>query len=330
MNKYLIVRFSSFGDIAQALPCVLAIRNSDPSAEIHWLTRSDFHDFVKSCSSIDQVWSLDRKEGFKGLIALIRKLRREHYTHIYDAHANLRSFLVSVFLRLSDFNIKFIRRSKERLKRILLFRLHINIFPKPFRGIESFLKPLNKWFCKMNVPDPFDLVTEGVPLALPQGYPLSNAVVLAPGATWELKRWPTEYWVELVQACPQYDFILLGGENDEFCKTIADAGRNVLNLQGRLSWLQSTKLLSLARVVVSADTGVLHVADVIGKEAIALIGPTAFGYPTRASTHIAEVQLSCRPCTKDGRGRCRNVEYKKCLRDIKPELVARLLRELDT
>jgi ADP-heptose:LPS heptosyltransferase len=79
---------------------------------------------------------------------------------------------------------------------------------------------------------------------------------------------------------------------------------------------------------VSNDTGLLHVAEQIGKPSIALMGPAPFGFPSRPKTKIFEIDLSCRPCSKHGQGPCVNSEYQKCMRDIKPEDVSRHLRSL--
>jgi ADP-heptose:LPS heptosyltransferase len=137
MNKYLIIRFSSFGDIAQALPSAAVIKLKDPSAEIHWLTRHDFVNFTESYTEITKVWGLNRKNGILGLLRLSNSLKDTQYTHIYDAHSNLRSLIVSCILRFRIQPPKFIRRPKQRVKRALLFWFRINHFPKPFKGIDS-------------------------------------------------------------------------------------------------------------------------------------------------------------------------------------------------
>jgi ADP-heptose:LPS heptosyltransferase len=335
MNKYLIIRFSSFGDIVQALPAAQFIRQKDPSAEIHWLTRSDFCEFVKSHSVIDQIWSLERKDGLRGLLKLASKLKSENYTHVYDAHSNLRSLLLSMLFWFSSVSsvlrgpqshrTQFVRRSKDRLNRWLLFSLRINRFAWPYRGARSYLQPLKKWFqnAESHEIKPLTLQTEYVILQNELAQKLPQSVVIAPSATWELKRWPIEYWSKLVQANSDLHFVILGGEHDTFCDDIAQQSpHNTTNLRGRLTWLQSAKIVSLARAVVSGDTGILHLADVLGRPTIGLIGPTAFGYPSLKNSQVIEIDLPCKPCSKDGRGRCRIAETKKCLVDIKPEMVS--------
>jgi ADP-heptose:LPS heptosyltransferase len=165
---------------------------------------------------------------------------------------------------------------------------------------------------------------------LPEDYPISEAIVLAPSATWEMKRWPTAYWSQLATSLPTQKFILLAGVDDTFCDDIIKKSpNNILNLRGHLTWVQSTQIILQAKAIISGDTGLLHVADVMGKPAVAIIGPTAFGFPSRKTSIVAEINLKCRPCTKDGRGRCVNSEYKKCLIRITPKMVATKFTELN-
>ncbi len=329
MNKYLIIRFSSFGDIAQALPCAAAIRTHDPHAEIHFLTRSDFNAFVGSYQEINKTWSLDRSRGLKGLLEVSNFLKKQNFTHIYDAHSNLRSLIVCLILRFRTNPPKYIKRPKERLKRILLFWFHVNFFAKPFKGALSYLEPLKNWFKNVSLPPPLKLNLPNISTSVLNNTDLSQLIAIAPSATWEMKRWPTEHWGELAKKMPELQFILLAGTNDNFCDEIVKMSpNNILNLRGDLSWLESTAIIAKARVVISGDTGLLHVADILGTPAIAILGPTAFGHPSRSSTLVAESNLHCRPCTKDGRGRCSNTEYKKCLKDVKPEHIIQLLNKV--
>ncbi len=330
MPKILIIRFSSFGDIAFLMPAVSTLRKHYPNAEIHWLTRSDFSEFVSTCKSVDRVISFHRKNGLRGLLNLTQNLKQENYTHIYDAHANLRSKLVSFILRFhQNFKVQFIRRSKERCLRILLFWFRINLFPQPYKGVESFIAPIEPWLNKKLPRSTYTELNLDQPLQmLPIGYDISQAIILAPSATWELKRWPQNYWIKLAQLLPDQNFVLVAGNDDLFCDDISSACKNILNLRGKLSWVMSANLISHAKAVISGDTGILHVADILKVPAVAILGPSAFGHPTNDTSVVAQVDLSCRPCTKDGRGHCTNSVYKKCLDDVKPEMIVQKLNEI--
>jgi heptosyltransferase-2 len=147
-------------------------------------------------------------------------------------------------------------------------------------------------------------------------------IALAPSAAWKMKRWPLSYWKKVIEFCPDKKFIVLGGPEDHFCQELEDlAPERVRNLAGKLNLIESCFAVSRSDMLISADTGLLHVADHMGKNTIALIGPTAFGHPSGPWVKVLETNLNCRPCTKDGRGHCKNKVYQSCLIQITPELV---------
>src|SRR6218665_3801257 len=98
--KLLIIRFSSFGDIVQALPVISAVKAQHPGAQIDWVVRSDFKGVVGGHPHLHRLWVFEKKSGLKGLLELCRLLSRENYTHIYDAHNNVRSLIVVNLLRI--------------------------------------------------------------------------------------------------------------------------------------------------------------------------------------------------------------------------------------
>lgn len=334
IKKVLIIRFSSFGDIVQSLAIPDYLTQKNPDCEIHWITRSEFYSLVSLNTNVKKIWSLNRNEGFRGLIALAFSLKNEKYDLIYDAHNNLRSNILFLLLKLFFSKAQWLTRSKSRIKRILLFTFKINLFPKPFKGISSFIEPIQKIYpsegpYKNEITQwNFDGKTiSNVELILEAS---KNFIVLVPSAAWEMKRWPVEHWKELVRLLVNKNMIILGGKEDyHFCEEIKNVVPDkVKNLSGKLSLIESCHVISKASVVISADTGLLHVADVLGIHAISLMGPTAFGFTTSDKIKTLEIDLSCRPCSKDGRGTCSQNIYQKCMVDIKPESVANEVRHL--
>jgi heptosyltransferase-2 len=130
-------------------------------------------------------------------------------------------------------------------------------------------------------------------------------IALVPSAAWEMKRWPLPLWKKLIELMPEHHFVVLGGKEDHFCEELKlVAPLRVENLAGKLTLVESCALIEGSGLVISADTGLLHVADVLGVKALSLMGPTAFGFTTGKQIVTLEVDLPCRPCTKDGRGNC--------------------------
>ena len=161
------------------------------------------------------------------------------------------------------------------------------------------------------------------------GKEVGERIILVPSAAWKMKRWPLEHFKELIRLLPHKKFFVLGGNRDHFCRDLETLSpRRVMNLAGKLDLKDSCSLVARAPLVISGDTGLIHVADLAGTKGIALMGPTAFGFCTYPHISTLEVDLSCRPCTKDGRGKCSQKVYQKCMVDITPKQVAQRAEQL--
>lgn len=327
--KILIIRFSSFGDIVQCLSIINGIIKRFPKSEIHWVTRDDLMGIPAIHPGIFKVWGFVRQDGFFGLFKLAFSLRNERFDYIYDAHSNIRSRILSFVLSFSFRRVNFIRRGKDRLKRIMLFKFGKNMFPDPFCGMISYQKPLEKWDIKKNCDFKFkpDFSSTAVQHVMEKISSIKRPfITLVPSAAWEMKRWPVEFWKKLILLMPEYQFLVLGGGNDLFCQKLKEVSPDfVFNMAGKFNLIESCFAITKSDIVVSADTGLLHVADIFGIKTIALIGPTAFGFPTGDSVEVLQTDMDCRPCTKDGRGKCRSEIYQECMKKITPEMVVEII-----
>jgi ADP-heptose:LPS heptosyltransferase len=335
-HQLLIIRFSSFGDIIQASAVPGAFRRAFSSSSVHWLVRSDFKDLLSGHPLIDTIIPFERAQGIAGLIKLAWKLASSRrYTHVYDAHNNLRSnlFTFAFFFRAALGRLsggkspRFARRSKDRLRRWLFFRFRLPVLPRPFRGAESFHTPLRKWGIDQHVPQGAQFWAQAtLPLSVLRDFKQlpSPLIAAAPSAAWAMKRWPVSHWKTLVSLLPNAGFIFLGGPDDKFISEIAAvAPERTVNLAGVLNLAQSIAVLPFADLVIAGDTGLLHAADQMERPTLALIGPTAFGYPSHSTSETLEIELYCKPCSKDGRGKCVNEVYQRCLIDLSPAKVAK-------
>lgn len=333
MEKILIIRLSSFGDIVQSLVVLEGIKKQYPNSEIHWLVRSDFKALVDKHPLIDKCFHIARGAKFNSLLKLSIDLKKENYTRVYDAHNNTRSNILGLlFLGQRLFTkLKWLERPKFRWKRFLLFKFRINLFPWPFVLMKSYLSPLKKWGITETLSENKHLyLSEGASnRAKVETSNLEDYIVMAPSAAWELKRWPTEYWTELIDRLPKRDIIFLGGPGDNFIQEIIDKANErqgkCLNFAGKLSYEESCSVIEEAAGIVGGDSGLTHVGDSFAIPTYLIIGAAAFAYPARKTTKILDHKLDCKPCSKDGRGECSNEIYKACLYGIKPELIAKLI-----
>lgn len=329
MMKLLIIRFSSIGDVTQSLSIVSHVKRFYPEAEVHFLTRSDMQDLFKHNTQIFKVWTIDSTFSFLQLVNFFLNMRSQNFTHIYDAHNNLRSRLARLLIKKEFLLVNRI----NRWKRFLLLQFHINKFEKPLSGQRELLKPLKQW--KMPFQFPVDLPKESLfhftadelkqvqtKFQLPFEF-----IVLVPTAAYELKRWPIEHWSQLIEHNKDKKFVVLAGPNDHFAEPLK-IHKNVTSLVGQTSLRESIVCVSLAKATIANDTGLMHISEQMSKPTIALMGPAPFGFPSRATTKILESDLACRPCSKHGQGPCVNPEFQACLRQITPNQVSYYLSQV--
>lgn len=316
LMKVLIIRFSSIGDVTQALSIPTAIRTKFPDAEIHFLTKNPFQQLIESHPYVKQTWTYTKNSSSQSFFELIKQLKNEKFDAIYDAHNNLRSNLFTLFLR-SPLKLK---KSHERFKRFLLIQFKINRFEKPFSGQADLLRPLTQWGIDLKIP-------EGEQLFLPQdafnkmellkkSYSIpENYTILAPSAAHPFKRWPLEKWKDLIELNPNKQFIILAGPDDSFTEKL-NVFKNVINLTGQTTLLESAAFIAKSHGVVSNDTGLLHFAEQLNKKAIAIMGAAPFGFPSKKQTIILHQPPSCWPCSKHGQGPCTNKIFFECMNSI--------------
>jgi ADP-heptose:LPS heptosyltransferase len=162
--------------------------------------------------------------------------------------------------------------------------------------------------------------------------PAGDFAVVLPAGAWKSKEWP--YFPELARMlAARVPVVVLGGGKDVVCETVADAARAVnpqsRSLHGRTSMRQSMAVIAEARWVVGNDTGMVHVAEALGKSVAMIEGPTHpyMGFsPYRADSAVVGLPLVCRPCSKSGRV-CVRFGTRLCLRGLSPEAVGARLRE---
>ena len=149
--------------------------------------------------------------------------------------------------------------------------------------------------------------------------------VLCPGAEYgPAKRWPAEHFIALARRFVEegYAVWLLGSPNDQAAAAPIAAAADVRDLTGRTDLGTAIDLLSVASVVVSNDSGLMHAAAALGRPLIALFGSSSPDYtpPLSPVAHIARTGIECSPCFQ----RECPLGHFKCMRELTPEHVYRL------
>jgi len=285
--RILLARRSSMGDIVLTMPTLVALRRGFPDAYIAWMVDTRFREIIEGHDCLDEVIPIPRYPGhtlirfLRETIRSVQVLRERKFDMTVDTHGLLKS---SAFCLLSGAprRIGFDDERRElnllctnerapgnpnihAVDRYLMMAEYLNCPTKPIEFRLPISEASRNWviqFIRENQPAP--------------GQPL---VGLNLGASRPHKCWPTDYFAQLAEALYEGDGIrsvLIGGPGD--CQLSESVQQQltvpVTDAVGHTTVAQLPALIERCDVVVSADSGPMHVAVAAGVPVVALIGPT--------------------------------------------------------
>jgi len=326
MVKFLIVRFSSIGDIVLTSPVARHLKQQVEGAEVHYLTKAAYAPLLEANPHIDKVHRLEDK-----LSNCLSSLQEEGFDYIIDLHHNLRSARVKFKLKRIDFSV-----NKLNWKKWLLVRLKINRLPdlhmaeRNLETIRSFIDKKDGKGLEYFIPEQEEVDLSTLPAAFQSAY-----IALSIGAQHATKKLPPEALVQLCSKLEEPVLILGGKEDREIGEQIIASlpDRDILNCCGLYSIHGSASLVRQSSVLITHDTGLMHVGAAFEKKIVSIWGNThpAFGmspWKAHPDSRIFEVQdLKCRPCSKIGYAACPKKHF-RCMRDQDLDEIARVSQHL--
>ncbi|HSU54594.1 MAG TPA: lipopolysaccharide heptosyltransferase II [Candidatus Dormibacteraeota bacterium] len=323
--KILILKPSSLGDVVQALPVLRLIKRQWPESEIYWWIESGLAPLLEGDPDLTGVIPFDRKRwgsplNWLEVLRSIRSLREARFDLVIDLQCLARSASVGWLANGKQFvGLDVIRESARAFYDVIV--------PRPVgseHAVDWYLAVLPQIGVRADEPFTWLIERPSIASQVRQRWQVADArwLVLQPGARWETKKWPVEYYVELARQLTArnngFRLAILGGEDDRSLgETIAkEQPERCLDLTGRLSLPEMVEWLRLSELMVTNDTGPMHVAAALGKPVIALFGPTN---PRRTGPYgqteqtLQTKSLPCVPCMK---GYCSYEKPLECLRSI--------------
>jgi len=335
-RSILIVKLSAIGDVVQTLPMVEALRDRYPQAQIDWLVEEESSDLLMGHPALNRVivsrrksWPkrLFRKEEFwstlKEVKQLVSDLRDTKYDWVIDNHGLFKSGIF-VFLSRGVRKIGFNPSPGIADEGNYLFT-HERYKPLSIErhALERYLDLIYQMGVPPGKPtlqyaiSP-DSLKKAERLITENGFLSHPLVIIHPMAKWSSKQWPIKNFIMLADALIRKgaSVVLTGSPEDEdILHEIQGSTHNpqkVLNLSGRTNLRDLAALFSLADLVLTTDTGPMHLAAAVNAPLIALFGPTA---PWRTGPYgnghlILRKELACSPCFKKS---CPTMECMKSL-----------------
>lgn len=303
-TKFLLLRFSSIGDIVLTTPVIRCIKTQYPDAEVHFATKKQFKVLVENNPYIDKYFLLE-----KSLNPFIKTLQSEDYDYVIDLHNNLRTSIIKLRLGKKSFSF-----DKLNFKKWLLVNLKINQMPD-VHIVDRYLETVKSLGIKNDLKGLDYFIPEKDKVQINESY-----VAYAIGGQHFTKKLPTNRIIEVCQKINGKIMLLGGKEDSQAAHEIEKVlGNKIINACGKYNLNQSASLVQQAEYVITHDTGLMHIASALKKRVISIWGNTVpeFGmYPYLTEFKIIEnKELSCRPCSKIGYNKCPKGHF-KCMNDL--------------
>ncbi len=321
--KILVLRFSSIGDIVLTSP-VLRCLKQQLGAEIHFLTKRPFAAVVEPNPYVDRVFTFEKE-----VTECLPDLKSARYDWVIDLHHNLRSQRIKLALgrparsfdKLNWEKWLLVNTGIDRLpdvhivQRYMATVAHLGV-KYDGQGLDYFIPPDQE----VNPADLDSSLAEG------------NYVAFVLGATHATKRLPLEKMVDICAGI-QRSIVLLGGKAEAATAQFLVGkllNQALVDVSGKCTLHQSASLVRQSAVVLTHDTGLMHIAAALRKPIVSVWGNTVpkFGmyplYPDGMDRNnsIEVLGLRCRPCSKIGYDRCPKGHF-RCMMEVDVEEVAR-------
>ena len=320
--KFLLIRFSSIGDIVLTSPVIRCVKKQLPDVEIHYLVKPSFKSTVVNNPYITKLHLL-QEDWSKTIL----DLKHEQFDFVIDLQRNLRSLRIKKSLKVPAFTFK-----KLNFRKLVFTKLKLNIMPENDHVVDRYLKTV----------EPFGVHNDGggldyfiatneqvnskdIPASHHAGY-----IGIVIGASFYTKKLPV---YKLQELCSKIDhpIILLGGKDDA---TIGEEIKKldpvkIYNACGKFSLNESADLIRRAKLIIAHDTGLMHIACALRKQVIAIWGsttPSIGMYPYFGTNFLSQQvihpyddiqvhKLWCRPCTNIGRKKCPQGHF-NCMKNM--------------
>ena len=275
--SFLVVRLGSLGDVIHAIPAAAALRARYPDARIDWLVDPRYVPVLQLVEGLDETIAIDPRGAVGVSLSTIRKLRRVHY----DAVVDLQGLLKSAALARAVGARRVIGFPREHLREPSA-RIFYSETPDPGRDPHVVRK--NVMLVRALGVD--DLAVT-FPLKLPRtvtsdtvvaGFGAEGYAVINPGAAWPNKRWPPQRFgalaAEIRERIGVRSLVLWGPGEEGIASLVVGASRGAADLAPKTDVIDLFVIARRAKLMVSGDTGPLHIAAAVGTPVVALFGPT--------------------------------------------------------
>ena len=342
----LVMRFSAMGDVAMTVPVIYSLAKQYPNVRITMLSRPFARPFFENLAPNVGFMEADIKgeyKGVKGLNALYRRLVAKQFTAIADLHSVLRSDYLRMRFNLDRYKVAHIDKHRKGKRKLIATKDKQMVQqPTSFQNYADVFSrlgyPIDLDFTSIFGEDkgdlsslPTQIFTDKAGNIHKPGENSAPWIGIAPFAAHKGKIYPAEKMEiviqQLIQGYPQARLYLFGGGKHEtpVMNGWAEKYPQVINASALLDGLsQELNLMSHLDVMLSMDSGNMHLASLVHTPVVSVWGAThpyaGFMGWNQDVTNAVQVDMPCRPCSIYGNKPCMRGDY-ACLNGITPQQI---------
>jgi ADP-heptose:LPS heptosyltransferase len=301
--KILVLRFSSIGDIVLTTPVIRCLKNQLNYVEVHFATKSKFKIILENNPNVDKIYHFE-----KNIKEITPILKSEKYDYVIDLHNNIRSLGLKIKLKTKSSTFP-----KLNIKKWFLVYFKINKMPNK-HIVDRYFEAVKFLNIKNDLLQCDYFIPEKDGVQVKDFFGTDVYIAFALGAQFATKRLPIEKIINLVSKINE-PIVFLGDSNDErtaqdICNSFPN--KKLINACGKFNLNQSASILKQSKVLITHDTGLMHIASCFNKKIVSIWGntvPELGMYPyfpvLKQNFSIHQVaNLTCRPCSKIGFQKC--------------------------
>lgn len=340
MAKVLVIRISSFGDVAMLVPVIFSVAAKYPQDRFSVMTRKAFAPLFENLGFNINVIPLDvrgRHKGTMGMFRVMRRIATLGFSHVADEHNVLRSKVIRFFMAMTGRKVACIDKGKKDKKEL--------ITNKTLTPLETTIKRYQDVFDRLGFPAP--MIFTNILEFMPKDFSNLRAIVtekngkwigIAPFSKHKGKIYPLKKMEKVVERLsnePNTTVFLFGAgkEEDKVLTKWAKEHPNVINTMGKLNLERELLLIYYLDIMLSMDSANMHLASLVEVPVVSIWGATHpslgfYGFKQDPENAV-QIDLDCRPCSVYGDLPCQRGDY-ACLERISEDLViSRIHKVLD-
>ncbi len=312
MEKILIIQTAFIGDALLILPMIQKLNELFTNSQIDVVAIPSTAEIFSASPFINEVIVLDKKNKHKSYWALIRfskELRSRNYSRVYSPHRSFRSSFIVMNLNTKE-TYGFSTSSFKHVYKHLIDYKTTNHEVQRNLDLIGYKYDEETWRIQPDLEIP-KIGVQKVKKYFANLDSKREFIAIAPGSIWNTKKYPIEYFEEIIKFLTgKFIIILIGSEKEKkICDEIASKfDEDVISAAGKFSLLESIEILKKTKILISNDSAPTHFGMCAGIPVLTLFCSTipGFGfYPySKKSSYLSYDDLSCKPCGIHGRQQC--------------------------